>query len=539
MTDKRLALEELPLMMFLRPEMKKLVQDCFVPASYSFGGDIVQEGAETDAVYVLAEGRARVVKRGVNGEEIPLNVLLPGETFGATGLLDPSLPGKRATTVRAASDVQAYKLDPALFQALLHNHPEIKAHFEREQRHRHIVNFLKLHTVFAKLPAEALKLLALEAEAVTCDAGGTLIRQGDPRGPMFIVEEGRLRVFGHDGERQRDLAFLRQGDVCGELSIVKSQPHHATVEAMTPCRLLQINEATFGKLYARFPEFRERIEERIAQYEHGKTARLPLDFAQELLPADAAKTEQVGARQLDQAPVAAQHGPFADADGHFVKSGRRIRSFPHIKQVDEMDCGAASLAMICRHFGRKVSLARIRQVVHTAADGTSLRGLCNGAQALGLAARSVKVSPQNTPQMPLPAIIHWDNYHWVVLFDVSEKQARIADPATGIRTIERRELDEKWNGYAAFFDYTEAFDDAPETRTGLGWLLPFFKPFTGVFAKAFGLAAVVSALAVYFTPWCVSKRDLRPRRISTVSWMDGSLMSIFWKRRTSARSFSK
>ena len=80
MTDKRIALEELPMMMFLPPDMKKLVMDCFVPASFGFGGNIVTEGEETDAVYVLAEGRARMVKRGANGEEIPLNVLKPGET---------------------------------------------------------------------------------------------------------------------------------------------------------------------------------------------------------------------------------------------------------------------------------------------------------------------------------------------------------------------------------------------------------------------------------------------------------------------------
>src|SRR5215210_1748055 len=112
MNEKRIALEELPMMMFLPAEMKKLVMDCFVPASFTFGGNIVEEGAETDAVYVLAEGRARMIKRGANGEEIALNVLRPGETFGATGLLDPTMISKRATTVRASSDVHAYKLDP-------------------------------------------------------------------------------------------------------------------------------------------------------------------------------------------------------------------------------------------------------------------------------------------------------------------------------------------------------------------------------------------------------------------------------------------
>ena len=61
MDAQRFALEQLPMMMFLPPDLKKLVQDCFVPARFSFGGDIVQEGDETDGYYVLASGRARIV----------------------------------------------------------------------------------------------------------------------------------------------------------------------------------------------------------------------------------------------------------------------------------------------------------------------------------------------------------------------------------------------------------------------------------------------------------------------------------------------
>jgi HlyB family type I secretion system ABC transporter len=494
MSDKQIALEELPMMMFLPPDLKKLVMDCFVPASFSFGGDIVSEGETADAVYVLAEGRARMVKRGVGGEEIPLNVLKPGETFGATGLLDPLSIGKRTTTVRASSDVQAYKLDPLLFQALLANHPEIKNYIELEQRPRQLANFIKLYTVLAKLPAEALKLLALEAETISIEAGEVIIRQGDMSGPMFIVEEGRLRMWEERDGRQRDLEFLRKGDLFGELSIARNQPRRATVEALTPARLIKINEKTFGKLYARFPQFKKRIEERIAHHDYKKTARLPLDFAQEILPANAEVTAQVSPGQLDERQTASRLGPFATEDGHFVKTHKRIARFPHIKQIDEMDCGAASLAMVCRYFGRKVSLTRIRQVVHTATDGTSLRGLCQGAESLGLAARSVKASKSHIGQMPLPAIIHWENYHWVVLFDVNDRHAWIADPANNNRQITRQELDEKWNGYAALFDYTEAFEQAPETNTGFGWLVPFLKPFANIFAKAFGLAVIVSAL---------------------------------------------
>jgi HlyB family type I secretion system ABC transporter len=502
MTDSRAVLKDSPLLMFLPPDLQKLVLDCFVPATFSFGGNIVEEGAEGDGYYVLAAGRARLIKRGQHGEEVPLDVLRPGAAFGATGLLDATSLGKRHTTVRASSDVQAYKLDKSLLQALVQNHPEIKTYFALQEQHRQLTSFFRLHTPFAKLPNEALQLLLTEVETVNYSANQTIIKQGDAPGPVFIVVEGRLHIFHEERGQKRDLAFLRQGDFFGEVSLLKNIPRTATVEAVSECRLLKINEATFGKLYANHPEFKRIIEERVAQYDYKRVARVPLDFAAELLPADSAPSGLVAPasagmpepRALPAEAGTTNSNPFANEDGHFVKGRKRIRRFPHIKQVDEMDCGAASLAMVCRHFGRQVSLARIRQVVHTHTDGTSLKNLCRGAETLGLAARSVKVSTQNVPQMPLPAIIHWENYHWVVLFAVDEQHAWIADPATSIRKITRRELSEKWNGYAALFDYTAAFEHAPECKPGVRWLTPFFKPFAGLLAKTFGLAAIVSLL---------------------------------------------
>lgn len=494
MDNQPIALEELPMMMFLPPELKAKVIDCFVPATFGLGGEIVSEGEVADAFYVLTKGRARMVKSGPGGEEIPLTVLRPGQTFGATGLLDPNAIGKRSTTVRASSDVQAFKLDPALFQSLLANNPEVKSYIELEQHHHRLANFIKQHTVFSRLPNAALKLMVTEAEITTVAAGETLVRQGDPSGPMFIIEEGRLRVWEKDDEGQRDIAFLRMGDLFGEVSIARGKPRQATVEALVNSRLIKINENTFGKLYARHVEFKNKIEERIAGYAYKQTARLPLDFLQEILPANAAPTEQASARQLDGRDTASELGPFATEDGRFIKGRTHIYRFPHVKQIDQMDCGAASLAMVCRHFGRKISLARVRQSVRTSIEGTSLRGLCQGAMSLGLAARSVKASRSNVEQMPLPAIIHWENYHWVVLFKVNRKHAWIADPASTIRRITRKELTDKWNGYAALFDYTETFQQTPETKTSLGWFFPFLKPFSGVFAKAFGLAVIVSGL---------------------------------------------
>jgi ATP-binding cassette subfamily B protein len=249
----------------------------------------------------------------------------------------------------------------------------------------------------------------------------------------------------------------------------------------------------------RFPEFDKLLSERLALYQAKSEARIPLDFTQELLPAEtrrADKTELDG----EQAPTEAEEKeyPFADDQGYFRKRGKRIRRIEHIQQIDEMDCGAASLGMICRHFGRKVSLARIRQLCHTATDGTSLKALVHAATELGLAARALKVSLRNLPMMPLPAIVHWEGNHWIVLYDVDPEFVRVADPALGLRKPLRREFEAKWTGYTALFDYTIAFEQAPESKPALAWIVPFLARFKVLLLQVLGLAVAVSMLQLLF-----------------------------------------
>ena len=303
------------------------------------------------------------------------------------------------------------------------------------------------------------------------------------------------RVTAPEGER-RYIRYLRRGDFFGEISLFKSEARSTSVEAVSPCRLLRLTEQTFTNLLRGYPDFRTQIEERIAQYDYQAVGRVPLDFAEELLPAEVSVQEKVGPRQVEvtEGKAGEAAAPFASPEGYFVKRGGRIRRFPHVRQLDAMDCGAAALAMVCRHYGRPVSLARIRQLAFTSTDGTSLRAICRAATELGLAARAIKASTRNLVQMPLPAIVHWEGNHWVVLYDVTDTHVRVADPAIGLRRLPRAEFEAKGTGYTALFDYTETFEQAPVETSTLAWVWPFVRPFSPVLVKAIALAVIASAL---------------------------------------------
>src|SRR5216110_1669498 len=482
---------------FLPDEHFERIRPLLQEERHDFGDLIVKQGDPASAFYILISGRARVVKSGSsNVEEIVLGTLRPGDSFGEAALTEG---GTRSATVRCSTSVEVLRLDRADFLSLTETAPELKEYMQVTRRARTLQSFLYEFSNFGRLPTPALREVIEKLERVQFRKGNLIIKEGDSAGPMYILEKGRARAFTQNNGAQVNLAFYRDGDFFGELSILNGSPRAASVEAYSDCDLLALDPDPVRSLKQSYPEFGKLLEERLAQYKAKTEARIPLDFTEELVPAETLAHNKVAldgkfaVREKEDAEA-----PFADDEGHFRKRKRRIRKFEHITQIDEMDCGAASLGMICRHFGRKVSLARIRQLCHTATDGTSLKALCRAAVELGLAARALKVSLRNLSVMPLPAIVHWEGNHWMVLYDVDTTQVRVADPALGLRKIPRKEFEQKWSGYAALFDYTIAFEQAPESKPSMAWVWPFLVKFRKILLQVLGLAVAVSFLSLLF-----------------------------------------
>jgi len=476
--------EHVALLAFMPPAVRELVAASFEPMSFGFGEVLVHEGDPADALYVVRSGRVRVVTTDQNGDELTLHTLSAGDSFGEIGLLEQTV---RTATVRTSSEAEVLRLDAAVFRGLVASNPAIRQHLELQVRRLQLDDFLRLRSGFGDLPQQTLEALLGSLEPIDVGVGEVLIRAGDPVGPMYVVHEGRLRARVGD----RVLSYYAVGDHFGEASLFTGSPRSTTIDALTDCRLFRLSPTAFETLLREHPPFRAQVAQQVERYDYERTAKVPLDFAEELLPAAATSTRPHGDDAEDPAFEAA---PFSFEAGRFAKSGKRIRRFRHLWQVDEADCGAACLAMVCRHFGRAISLARVRAVVRTGVDGSSLRGITTGAEELGIAARAVKASKGNLDMLPLPAVAHWEGNHWVVICDVTATRVRIADPALGMRRLKREEFLDGWSGYAALFEPTPAFETVPLGGASYGWLRAMFAPHKKKLVVAAVLALVVSAL---------------------------------------------
>src|SRR4029077_7435030 len=278
---------------FVSDEHFEAIEPLLQEEHYEFGEVVVKQGDPAESFYILTRGRARALKIKPDGEEIPLGALKPGDSFGEAALAEG---GTRNASVRCSTAVDVLRMDRNDFLQLTQMVPDMRRYIEMTGRNRAVQSFLYQFSNFGRLPAPALRSVIDKLTPVGYAKGSLIIREGDAAGPMYVIEKGRARVFAGINGKERNLAFYREGDFFGELSILNGSPRAASVEAFTDCQLLSLDPEAVLDLRNRFPEFDKLLGERLAIYEAKTEARIPLDFTSEMLPAETQAYDKV---QLD------------------------------------------------------------------------------------------------------------------------------------------------------------------------------------------------------------------------------------------------
>ncbi len=178
-----------------------------------------------------------------------------------------------------------------------------------------------------------------------------------------------------------------------------------------------------------------------------------------------------------------------------------MAKYSYVRQDDQSDCGVAALATIAQHYGKSLSVQKLRQSAGTDRMGTNLVGLLRAAEDIGFIARGVKGPYEGLTEITLPAIAHTVNEHgeghFVVLHQISSKGVVVADPAKGILKLSQQDFSARWTGYLLLVepDASKAGngDTVPSPRRRLQALLWMFK---AVLAEAFLCALLMTLLGL-------------------------------------------
>lgn len=166
--------------------------------------------------------------------------------------------------------------------------------------------------------------------------------------------------------------------------------------------------------------------------------------------------------------------------------------FEFIQQPDSMDCGPVSLQMVAKYYGKEFSLNKLRQLTFTVKDGVSLFAISEAAEQIGFKTVGGKITfDQLVNDALLPCIVHWDQEHFVVIYDIKRDLKKrvniyVADPAKGKQKYTESEFKEHWistksygkdSGILLLLEPTQTFykqESKKENTKSLRFLFSYF-----------------------------------------------------------------
>ena len=110
-----------------------------------------------------------------------------------------------------------------------------------------------------------------------------------------------------------------------------------------------------------------------------------------------------------------------------------------------MDCSSTCLRMIAKHYGCTYSIQNLREKAFITGEGVSMLGISEAAETIGFRTSGVRITiDELEKECPLPCILHWNQWHFVVCYKIRKGKFYIADPAAGLITYTREEFKRCW-----------------------------------------------------------------------------------------------
>ena len=445
-----------------KPEELEQLAAAVETRSYAFGDTICKAGDPADGLYVIKSGSVRVFTEE-HGKEISMGVRKAGEVFAEIAMLRSS---RHEMSARAALKTELWFIPRSAIEPVVARDPAALDFINKAVAISSAGGLVaRLFDLRGKVSKPELDEFVHSVGVKRVAAGKEILKQGarDER-RLYVVRQGQVRVVVEDANDEYVLATLGPGEIFGEKACLMRQEQPASVVAGLDTTLLVIPEKSAHFILERNARFREVIEDRVRFFERELHRQKKL----------AERRKRPVVLDLASQP----------------KSGEKvIKRFAWVEQAEEMDCGAACLAMLCRHYGINMTLGKLRELANVTAQGATLDSLARAGEALGFGTRGVQCTYDALLGFELPFIVHWEGYHYVVVYGVSREQVWVADPAVGFRKMSVEQFERGWSGTCLVFTPGQQMVHMEAARSPwlrfVGYLQPFRKILLHLFLATF------------------------------------------------------
>ncbi|MEH2308226.1 peptidase domain-containing ABC transporter [Nostoc sp.] len=323
---------------------------------------------------------------------------------------------------------------------------------------------------------------------------------------IYIVIANKVRLLDNAGEL---ITTLENGTSFGEFTLfpeAKFKPYAA--RASINLQLCFIPGELLRSLMANHPQVREHLWQQALslnslQIDSDNSSKTAMSTTGYAYASNSTFTHNIDI--LSTASPEPQQKKISKA--YFPNPNQRVghlwqrvtQRYPFFAQQSASDCGAACLVMVSRYWGKRFSVNRLRDIANVDRNGASLRGLLTAAESLGFATRPVKASLNQLAKQKLPAIVHWEGKHYIVVYEITPKHVIVADPAIGQRTLSHAEFQADWTGYTLLLQPTAMLKDTKETSTPFWQFFELLKPHGLVMLEVF-IASVFIQIFGLITP---------------------------------------
>ena len=449
-------------------ELERLAADA-QSRFYAFGDTVCSAGEPAAGLFIVKSGSVRVFTEE-NGKEISMGVRKPGEVFAEIAMLREHL---HESSVRASGKTELLVLPREAIAPVVAGNMAARDFVTSYVAISSAGGFVtKLFDLRGKVSKPELEELVRSVGVKRIGAGREILKQDsreDRR--LYVIRRGEVRLARTEAGAEYPLATLGQGELFGEKACMLRQEQMASVTAVTDVTLLVIPEKTVHQVLERNPKLREVLEDRIRFVER------ELDRQKRLA-------------ERRKRPVVLDLQSRADGNE------KLIRRFALVEQAEEMDCGAACLAMLCRHYGISITLGKLRELANVTTQGATLESLAKVGETLGFSTRGMQCTYDSLLGFELPFIVHWEGYHYVVVYGISADRVWVADPALGFRKMSVKEFERGWSGTCLVFTPGQEQAELGAARSPWIRFVGYLKPYKKLLLHLFIATFVIQMLGV-------------------------------------------